>query len=189
MDQDNFTDAPPSEDQSHRRSFGGLGRGPAALLLAAGLLIGGGIGGFVAANAGTTVSTLGVDTPGDLASVPTHGRIDSDLTERSAGDRPRVTASPSLPPKTARPQGEPSLYPARLRSPGASTPAARGRVHRRCVLAGDGDLRDPPARSLLRPIDGGVGERHRPHPHLSVGRATGSAGASPTGIRRSASSA
>ena len=64
MDQDNFTDDSLSEDQSHRRSFGGLGRGPAALLLAAGLLIGGGIGGFVAANAGTTISTLASTTPG-----------------------------------------------------------------------------------------------------------------------------
>ena len=54
MDQDDFTDTPSSDDQSHRRSFGGLGRGPAALLLAAGLLIGGGIGGFVAANAAST---------------------------------------------------------------------------------------------------------------------------------------
>jgi hypothetical protein len=51
MDQDSFAYVPPSEDHSHRRSFGGLGRGPAALLLAAGLLIGGGIGGFVVANA------------------------------------------------------------------------------------------------------------------------------------------
>ena len=51
MDQDNFTDTLSSDDQPHRRSFGGLGRGPAALLLAAGLLIGGGIGGFVVANA------------------------------------------------------------------------------------------------------------------------------------------
>jgi hypothetical protein len=58
MDQGNFTDIPPSEAQSHGRSFGGLGRGPAALLLAAGLLIGGGIGGFVVANAASSVSTM-----------------------------------------------------------------------------------------------------------------------------------
>ncbi len=57
MDQDTFTYDPPSEDHSHRRSFGGLGRGPAALLLAAGLLIGGGIGGFVVANAASTAPT------------------------------------------------------------------------------------------------------------------------------------
>jgi hypothetical protein len=63
MDQDNFTDIPSSDDQSHRRSFGGLGRGPAALLLAAGLLIGGGIGGFIAANAASTVSTMASTTP------------------------------------------------------------------------------------------------------------------------------
>jgi len=72
MDQDNFTDDSPSEDQSHGRSFGGLGRGPAALLLAAGLLIGGGVGGFVAANAGTTVSTLASTTPGTSHPCP-HG--------------------------------------------------------------------------------------------------------------------
>lgn len=53
MDQDSSPDILPSDDHSHRRSFGGLGRGPAALLLAAGLLIGGGIGGFVVANAST----------------------------------------------------------------------------------------------------------------------------------------
>jgi hypothetical protein len=51
MDQDNLTYAPPSGIQPPRRSFGGLGRGPAALLLTAGLLIGGGVGGFVVANA------------------------------------------------------------------------------------------------------------------------------------------
>jgi hypothetical protein len=73
MDQDNFTDDSPSEDQSHRRSFGGLGRGPAALLLAAGLLIGGGIGGFVAANAGSTVSTLASTTPGSSHPCPHMG--------------------------------------------------------------------------------------------------------------------
>jgi hypothetical protein len=46
MDQDT-----PLDDEPRRRSFGGLGRGPAALLLTAGLLIGGGVGGFVVANA------------------------------------------------------------------------------------------------------------------------------------------
>jgi hypothetical protein len=54
MDRDSFTDTP----ESRRRSFGGLGRGPAALLLAAGLLIGGGIGGFVVANAASSASTM-----------------------------------------------------------------------------------------------------------------------------------
>jgi hypothetical protein len=73
MDLDNFTDVSPSDGQSHRRSFGGLGRGPAALLLAAGLLIGGGIGGFVAANAGTTVSTLASTTPGTSHPCPHSG--------------------------------------------------------------------------------------------------------------------
>jgi hypothetical protein len=58
MDQDDFADTLPPDDESPRRSFGGLGRGPAALLLAAGLLIGGGIGGFVVANASSPVSTL-----------------------------------------------------------------------------------------------------------------------------------
>jgi len=56
MDQDSPSYVPPSDHQTHRRSFGGLGRGPAALLLTAGLLIGGGVGGFVVANAATTVT-------------------------------------------------------------------------------------------------------------------------------------
>jgi hypothetical protein len=73
MDQDNYTDVSPSEDQSHRRSFGGLGRGPVALLLAAGVLIGGGIGGFVAANAGSAVSTLASTTPGTSHACPHTG--------------------------------------------------------------------------------------------------------------------
>jgi hypothetical protein len=58
MHQDNFTDTLSSEDQPQRRSFGGLGRGPAALLLTAGLLIGGGIGGFVAASAAHTAPSF-----------------------------------------------------------------------------------------------------------------------------------
>ena len=62
MDQDTVTDTVPSDDQPHRRSFGGLSRGPAALLLAAGLLIGGGISGFVVANASSPVSTLASTT-------------------------------------------------------------------------------------------------------------------------------
>jgi hypothetical protein len=57
MDQDQFTDTPASDDQSRRRSFGGLGRGPAALLLAAGLLIGGGVSGFVVANAASPAAS------------------------------------------------------------------------------------------------------------------------------------
>ena len=62
MDQDNFTDALPPDDQSQRRSFGGLGRGPAALLVTAGLLIGGGIGGFVASSAASSASTMTSNT-------------------------------------------------------------------------------------------------------------------------------
>ncbi len=73
MDQDNYTDVSPSEDQSHRRSFGGLDRGPVALLLAAGVLIGGGIGGFVGANAGSSVSTLASTTPGTSHACPHTG--------------------------------------------------------------------------------------------------------------------
>ncbi|MFI5287689.1 MAG: hypothetical protein ACHQ4F_15420 [Candidatus Dormibacteria bacterium] len=74
MDQDNVTDAFPSDDQSPRRSFGGLGRGPAALLLAAGLLIGGGISGFVAANtAASPISTLASTTPSISHSCPHTG--------------------------------------------------------------------------------------------------------------------
>ena len=73
MDQDQFPDTPPSDDESHRRSFGGLGRGPAALLLAAGLLIGGGIGGFVVANAASSVSTMASSTPGASHPCPNMG--------------------------------------------------------------------------------------------------------------------
>jgi hypothetical protein len=62
MDQDTFTDALAPDDQSQRRSFGGLGRGPVALLVTAGLLIGGGIGGFVAANAASSASTMASNT-------------------------------------------------------------------------------------------------------------------------------
>ncbi len=84
MDQDNFTDVFPSDDQSPRRSFGGLGRGPAALSAGSGpadrrwhqrvrrgeqrLL----------ANL-----DLRVDHARNLAFVPAHGRIHSELTLRS----------------------------------------------------------------------------------------------------------
>jgi hypothetical protein len=73
MDQDNFPDTFPSEDQSQRRSFGGLGRGPAALLLAAGLLIGGGIGGFAVANAASPAATMASTTPGAAHTCPNMG--------------------------------------------------------------------------------------------------------------------
>jgi hypothetical protein len=56
MDRDSSLYTPPSDDQSQRRSFGGLGRWPAALLLTGGLLIGGGVGGFVVANAASASS-------------------------------------------------------------------------------------------------------------------------------------
>ena len=70
MDQDNLTDTVGTDDEPYRRSFGGLGRGPAALLLAAGLLIGGGIGGFVVANASSPISTLASTTPGGSHTCP-----------------------------------------------------------------------------------------------------------------------
>ena len=56
MDRDNFPHAPPSDNQSQRRSFGGLGRWPAAFLLTGGLLIGGGVGGFVVASAASAAT-------------------------------------------------------------------------------------------------------------------------------------
>jgi len=65
MHQDNFTDTLSSEDQPHR--------GPAALLLTAGLLIGGGIGGFVVANAATSVTTMASSTPGASHPCPNMG--------------------------------------------------------------------------------------------------------------------
>jgi len=73
MDQDNFTDTVGSDDRPHRRSFGGLGRGPAALLVAAGLLIGGGVGGFIHANASSPISTYASSTPGASHECPTTG--------------------------------------------------------------------------------------------------------------------
>jgi hypothetical protein len=73
MDQDDFTDTVGSDDQLHRRSFGGLGRGPAALLLAAGLLIGGGVGGFIHANASSPISTYASSTPATSHTCPTTG--------------------------------------------------------------------------------------------------------------------
>ena len=73
MDQDTFPDALPSEDEPRRRSFGGLGRGPAALLLAAGLLIGGGVGGFVVASAASTVSPSAAASPGTTHHCPNAG--------------------------------------------------------------------------------------------------------------------
>jgi hypothetical protein len=76
MHQDNFTDTLSSGDQPQRRSFGGLGRGPAALLVTAGLLIGGGIGGFVAANAAHTapsVTTLASSMPAASHPCPNMG--------------------------------------------------------------------------------------------------------------------
>jgi hypothetical protein len=73
MDHDNVTDTLPSDDQSPRRAFGGIGRGPAALLLAAGLLIGGGVAGFMAANASSPVTTMASNTPGSSHSCPNMG--------------------------------------------------------------------------------------------------------------------
>jgi hypothetical protein len=76
MHQDNVTDTFSSEDQPQRRSFGGLGRCPAALLLTAGLLIGGGIGGFVAATAAhavPTVTTMASSAPGASHPCPNMG--------------------------------------------------------------------------------------------------------------------
>ena len=52
MDDDTFIYSPVPEPPP-RRVFGGLGRWPAALIAAGGLLIGGGIGGFVIASAAT----------------------------------------------------------------------------------------------------------------------------------------
>ena len=72
MDQDNFTDTLPSDDQSHRRSFGGLGRGPAALLVTAGLLIGWHRR-LCRRKCSFVGHDHGVHHPGDAASVPEHG--------------------------------------------------------------------------------------------------------------------
>ncbi len=73
MDQGYFTETPPSDDQPSRRSFGGLGRGPAALLLAAGLLIGGGVGGFVVANAASPAASSPMPSGGASHPCPNMG--------------------------------------------------------------------------------------------------------------------
>jgi hypothetical protein len=73
LDQDHVPDTLPYDDHSQRRSFGGLGRGPAALLLAAGLLIGGGIGGFVVANAASSVTTMASTTASTSHPCPNMG--------------------------------------------------------------------------------------------------------------------
>jgi hypothetical protein len=73
MDHDPSTYATPPDDQSHRRSFGGLGRGPAALLLAAGLLIGGGVGGFVVANAASPAASSPMPSGGGTHPCPNMG--------------------------------------------------------------------------------------------------------------------
>src|SRR5450830_901997 len=44
------------------------------------------------------------------------------------------------------------------------------RLSRRQWLDGDRDLRLAPARALLRRLDHGLGEHHRPHPRLSLAR-------------------
>ena len=74
MDQDTFTDALAPDDQTQRRSFGGLGRGPVALLVAAGLLIVGGIGGFVASSTASSVSTMASHTLTTSHTCPSMGR-------------------------------------------------------------------------------------------------------------------
>jgi hypothetical protein len=73
MDQDNFSYTPPSAGQTPRRSFGGLGRGPAALLLTAGLLIGGGVGGFVVANAASSSTPMPSASAGGSHPCPNMG--------------------------------------------------------------------------------------------------------------------
>jgi hypothetical protein len=73
MDQDNVTDSLSSDDQSPRRAFGGIGRGPVALLLAAGVLIGGGVGGFMVATASSPVMTMASNTPGASHTCPHMG--------------------------------------------------------------------------------------------------------------------
>jgi len=55
---------PPSVDPpAQRRSLAGLGRTRAAILLTAGLVAGGGIGGYVIANAATTPSPSASPSP------------------------------------------------------------------------------------------------------------------------------
>ena len=73
MDQDKVADTLSSDDPSPRRAFGGIGRGPAALLLAAGLLIGGGVGGFMVASASSPVTTMASSTPGTSHMCPNMG--------------------------------------------------------------------------------------------------------------------
>jgi hypothetical protein len=54
-----------------KRPFGGIGRIPAALLVAGGLMVGDGIGGFVIANAATTPSATATPGPSHSDTTPT----------------------------------------------------------------------------------------------------------------------
>src|ERR1700689_552246 len=109
MHQDNFTDTLSSEDQPPRRSFGGLGRGPAALLLTAGLLIGGGVGGFVVANAAAPNTPSASAGSGGPPPCPNRGGPKANCPPSSPLGWP--TNQASLPRRLAH-QGEPSSYPA-----------------------------------------------------------------------------
>jgi hypothetical protein len=84
MSDDTFIYTPPPDEfspatagnagpQGERRALGGLGRLPAALIVAGGLMIGGGIGGFVMASAASTPPpTASPSSPGTTPSTPHH---------------------------------------------------------------------------------------------------------------------
>jgi hypothetical protein len=59
---------PPVDPPVARSRFGGLGRTRAAVLLTAGLILGGGIGGYVIASAATTPSPSTSPSPGSGSS-------------------------------------------------------------------------------------------------------------------------
>ena len=62
---DGIPPSPPPVDEP--RTFGGLGKARAAILLAAGLILGGGIGGFVIASAATSPSPSATSSPSPSA--------------------------------------------------------------------------------------------------------------------------
>jgi len=70
MDDDTYIYSPEPDPPPARRHFGGLGRIPAALLAAGGLMVGGGIGGFVIASAASTPGAT--VTPSPTPSPTTH---------------------------------------------------------------------------------------------------------------------
>ena len=83
MDDDTFIYSPVPVPPP-RRVFGGLGRWPAALIAAGGLLIGGGVGGFVIASAATSPSASPSPSPSHSGATPGHHCTSGNSTSSAA---------------------------------------------------------------------------------------------------------